>query len=475
MKKRLVLLTGLLALLVSCNNGKVSTYTFTNVDYPEGSISHYLEDDDMVVDGFDNESHYQNLDVLEIYEPENQVTLNSKVYFGQHGFYFYNYVDDKSVYYSDELPIYANDGVEMHIDVNPDYSISLAGLNRKNKVTDDMLQIRTDCSGRLQTWVGNGLPSGYEWTQYYKDCKIAVHIDGRANRSNAANGYAIEMYVPYSSFGLDSAPEKISFMPAFNNSSSNLDSERKWFTYKGMAHNYPSSWMRVDQNGFVYNGKDVESEYGITGDRKDAKYTNKRGVELYEVDANNENPVKRAEFKSFLGIDGIYVHVTAFDKAISKYNDSIWNNDGIEFYIDTVRNEGDEITHTGAYRFGFDIDNGVQSDIYVDGFNDSAPYFMNTEHIVNILEVSPYSRYEYNALYCFEAFVPYESLGITRAQADLNLYMNFALSSPGESTYILDRRDGEGHMEAQPWLWIDHHYPKNSKEYFKVKGDGLYL
>ena len=73
--------------------------------------------------------------------------------------------------------------------------------------------------------------------------------------------------------------------------------------------------MRVDQNGFVYNGKDVESEYGITGDRKDAKYTSKRGVELYEVDANNENPVKRAEFKSFLGIDGpIYalIHGTSF-------------------------------------------------------------------------------------------------------------------------------------------------------------------
>ncbi len=474
MRKRAIVLIGLVTLLASCNSAK-SRYSFSNVEYPEGTISHYMEDDDMIVDGHDDESHYKGLDEIVIFEPDNKVTLKSKVYFGKNGFYFFNYVDDHSVFYSDELDIYSNDGVEMHIDVNPDYSISLAGLNRKNHVTDEMLQIRTDCSGRMQTWVSNGLPSGYEWTQYHKDCKIAVYVDGKVNRTDAANGYSIEMYVPYSSFGLDKAPEKISFMPAFNNSSSNLDSERKWFTLKGMAHNYPSSWMRVNKDGFLYNGKDIEPEYKLTANRNDEKYDNKNSAVLYEVDKNNENMVKRAEFAAFLGIDGIYTRTITFDKSMSHFNDSIWDNDGIEFYIDTIDDGTDTLTHNGAYRFAFDVDDGLQSDIYIDDYSDSTPYYMGTTHKVSIIDVDTYSDYEYHELYCFEVFVPYESLGISRSEAELFLHMNFAVSSPGESTYILDRRDGIGDMEAQSWLWIDKHYPKNTDEFFKVTGNGLFV
>ena len=470
MKKKHLFISLISFLLLSC--GKSSSYSFKNIDYPVGGISNYLEDEDMLVDGLGNESHYEGLEELEIYEPLNKVTLKSKVYLGVHGMYFYNYVDDHSVFYSDELQIYANDGVEMHINVDPDYSISLAGLKRANRVTDDMLQIRTDVSGRLQTWVGNGLPRGYEWTQYHKDCKIAVHVDGRINRADAAEGYSIEMYVPYSSFGLHEAPNKISFMPAFNNSSSNLDSERRWYAMKGMSHNYPSSWMVVDKNGFLYPGKEVEADAEIKADRNDERYLNKKGVFLKEVDENNQNPVNRGEFKAYLGHDGVYVQAKGYDKEISRYNDSVWANDGIEFYIDTLHN-GDGIFHTGEHRLALDIDNGFQSDSFVEGFDDSYPFKIKAQHNVSILEINTYSRYGYNYLYCFELFIPFAALNITRARASLGLYIAFALSSPLESTYILDRKNGIGEMEPSSWLWIDRHYPKNASEYYRVSERGL--
>lgn len=468
MKKKYLLLPSLLLLLTGCN-----PYSFETVSYEPGAIFNYEKDSDMVIDGIGDEINYQNLETFEIYEPENQVTLSVKTYFGEDGLYFYCYADDKNVFYNTEFDLFANDGIEMHVCFDPDSTTSLSNMNKDNPINESMIQIRSDVSGRFQTWVGNYLEGNYyEWTQYYKPCEVKVHIDGRANRNDRANGYGVEIYLPYIGFGLTEAPKEVSIMPAFNNSNSNLDADRKWFTYKGMAHNEPSSWIRVNKDGYVYDGKDCLPNLAVTGDRNDPKFLTLDGVELYEVNEHNENEALRAIYKSFFDESGIYMQFTVFDKVLNNFNDSIWANDGVEFYIDTVHDGLTTIYKDGLYRFGFDIDNGLQSDKAFDSFTNTKPYFINKIHQTSITPINTYSDYGYNYLYCYECFIPFESIGVTYAKS-LKLYTAFAINSPNEKTYIKDRKDLNGNMESDSWLWVDKHYPRNANEYYEVNRNGL--
>ena len=467
MKKNLALILLSLLTLTSC-----SKYTFENVSYDKGGIKNYSLDEDMKLDGKDDEDVYKDLEVFEIYEPEFQLTLKTKVYEGKNGWYFYQHVNDTSVMYSKNKQLYQNDGVELHINVNPDECLDLDYLKRGNKVTESMLQIRISVGGQLQTWVGNNLSGSYEWTMYYKPCETEVYVDGEINKDNGANGYGVETFVPYSAFNLTSAPEKISIMPSFNNASSNLDTSRKWFTKKGMAHNFPTSWIKYSMDeGFIYDGKDVNVD--VTALKDDEKYTDQNKVELIEVDSNNQNEEVRGFFKSYYDDKGVYVYADVYDKVYSRNNDNIWTNDGIEVMIDTnYLSYSDSVVKDGMYRFGFDVDNGVESDIYVEGHNNPVPYFMNTNSKVTINKIDTITDYEYKYEYIFELFVPFESMKVNTDE-DFMINVCFAYKSPFEKAYIKDRKDGFGNMEGQDWLWIDKHYPQNSHEYFTISPLGI--
>ena len=467
MKKNIALILLSILTLTSC-----SKYTFENVSYDKGGIKNYSLDEDMKLDGKDDEDVYKDLEVFEIYEPEFQLTLKTKVYEGKNGWYFYQHVNDTSVMYSKNKQLYQNDGVELHINVNPDECLDLDYLKRGNKVTESMLQIRISVGGQLQTWVGNNLSGSYEWTMYYKPCETEVYVDGEINKDNGANGYGVETFVPYSAFNLTSAPERISIMPSFNNASSNLDTSRKWFTKKGMAHNFPTSWIKYSMDeGFVYDGKDVNVD--VTALKDDEKYTDQNKVELIEVDSNNQNEEVRGFFKSYYDDKGVYVYADVYDKVYSRNNDNIWMNDGIEVMIDTnYLSYSDSVVKDGMYRFGFDVDNGVESDIYVEGHNNPVPYFMNTNSKVTINKIDTITDYEYKYEYIFELFVPFESMKVNTDE-DFMINVCFAYKSPFEKAYIKDRKDGFGNMEGQDWLWIDKHYPQNSHEYFTISPLGI--
>lgn len=469
-KVNLVLLSfSVLTILSSCNS-----YTFSNIEYPEGGIVDYLLDEDMVLDGKADEQVYNDLEIFEIYEPENKLTLKTKVYEGKNGWYFYQEVDDTSVMFSKNKQVYQNDGVELHINVDPDSCIELSSLKRANKITTSMLQIRISVGEQLQTWVGNNLSGSYEWTMYYKPCQSKVFVDGEINKENGAKGYGVETFVPYKAFDLESAPSKISIMPAFNNSSSNLDTSRKWFTKKGMSHNNPSSWIHYSQSkGFIYNGKDVTPNKEIKADGNDEKYSSQKGATLFEVNQNNKDQDTRAIFKSFYDDKGVYIYSKVYDKVYSRNNDSIWSNDGIEFMIDTNYDpSSDLVNKDGMFRFGLDVDNGLESDMYVVGHYNPVPYFMNTYSKVSVEKIETCGLYGYEYQYVYEAFIPFESMNLTKDDISV-INVNFAVKSPFETAYIKDRKDGNGNMEGQDWLWIDRHYPLNSHEYFTISENGL--
>ena len=471
MKKSVILSLFSLILLTSCG----SSYTFETPSIEHGGLFNYVHDENMILDGKNDEEVYKNLEKFEIYEPQYGVSVSTQTYFGENGFYIYSHSDDKNIFANTEFDIFANDGIEMHICVDPKRTTELENLKKSNQIDDTMLQIRTDVNGRLQTWVGNYLQGGYyEWTMYFVPCQIATFIDGKINKPGESNGFGIEFFIPYKGLGLDGAPEEISIMPAFNNSASNLVAERKWFTFKGMSHNKPSSWIKVNKDGYIYEGKDKKPKEEIVASSDDEKFLEVEGIELIEVNEKNQNLQLRAKCKSFLDETGIYYQYTVFDKELSQHSDVIWANDGVEFYIDTALDNDSNHLKTGVYRFGFDIDNGVQTDKCLDGYNDSYPYLINTVHKTSITEIVEYSDYGYKYLYVYEIFVPYESIGLTYKE-NMEIKTSFAINSPGESTYILDRKNGNGIMEAANWLWVDKHFPKNCFEYYTVTEEGIFV
>ena len=470
MKKNIISLVLLsLISLTGC-----SSYEFTNVSYDKGGIIDYEMDSDMTLDGKAEESVYQNLESFDIYEPEYKLTLKTKVHEGKNGWYFYQEINDPSVMYSKNKQLYQNDGVELHINVNPDEAIELYSLKESNKITSSMLQIRISVGEQLQTWVGNGLKGSYEWTMYYRPCQTKVYVDGEMNVENGAKGYSVETFVPYSAFDLQSAPDSISIMPAFNNTVSNLDTSRKWFTKKGMAHNYPSSWVKYSKDqGFIYDGKNIKPDKEVKADKNDVIYSEQKGISLMEVNPNNENPVERAVFKSYYDLTGVYVFATVYDKVYSRNNDNIWMNDGIEFMIDTAyTSSSDSVLKDGMYRFGFDVDNGLESDMYLKGYSNPIPYYMQTYSNVVVNKIDTYSEYGYEYEYVYEAFVPFESMKVNYSEIK-KLNVCFAVKSPYETAYIKNRKDGSGRMEGQDWLWVDKHYPLNTHEYFTITEFGL--
>lgn len=472
MKKNKVLFILLSSLvLAGCNGGD---YTFSNISYDKGGIINYQHDSNMTFDGKGTEDVYKNLETFEIYEPESKVTMKTKVHEGVNGWYFLSEVNDTSVMYSKNKQVYQNDGIEIHININPDDAIKLESLKKGNKITSSMLQIRISVGEQLQTWVGNGLSGSYEWTMYYKPCEVKVFVDGELNKADGAKGYSVETFVPYSAFGLESAPEKISIMPAFNNTLSNLDTSRKWFTRKGMAHNFPSSWVKYSsKEGFIYDGKGCEPSRTIDAKKDSEHYKDQKQVELIEVDENNTNETLRGYFKSYFDNKGIYVYSHMYDKTYSRNNDNIWMNDGIEFMIDTAYTpSSDSVVKEGMFRFGFDVDNGVESDIYVNGYSNPVPYLMQTYSNVTVNKIDDYGFYGYRYEYIFEIFVPFESLKLEYSEG-LEINACFAYKTPYEKAYIKNRKDGNGNMEGQDWLWIDKHYPQNSHEYFMITEFGI--
>ena len=85
--------------------------------------------------------------------------------------------------------------------------------------------------------------------------------------------------------------------------------------------------------------------------------------------------------------------------------------------------------------------------------------FSELVHVFNIRN-NKESLFNYKYEYTYEVMIPYEVLGLTEKPKKLNVA--FAVKTPNEKAYILNRRDGAGNMEAQDWLWIDRHYPQST-------------
>ena len=455
----------MILLLSACNNSENKPL----FEYKEPVITKnesVVCDSSMKIDATDSEEVYLGQDVLSFTETKSGITCSTKAFLGEKGLYIYTYVDDPNVYYSSERQFYENDSVEYYIDPNPEYSNSLEHLKSKNYVRTECLQLRINVLGEVQTWYGRriGAVGTYPWSPGHVDTIVSANVNGDINEQNGATGYSIEVFVPYYEMKLEEAPSKIGLLVAFNNIDNREDTGRTWFSHKGMSHDRLNGYVPVGEDGFIIPRYSSEKELIV--DFYDDFYKDANEYKLMQVNEKNQNPVERGNFKFVIGEDGLYITALVKDVVYSYASDNIFSNDGIEILVDTRNNISDSIFKNGVYRFSYDIAGGTQTDICKDGFNDYITQFNPTLVKTKVEAYTEESLYNYKYEYTYEVMIPYEVLGLTEKPMKLNVA--FAVKTPNEKAYILDRKDGSGKMEGQDWLWIDRHYPQNGNEYFTI-------
>ena len=473
-KKHIFILSGVLALLVVGIVGlvllqKSELFRFAyEVELPTKE-SNIVIDENTSIDGKRDEKFW-NDNTLVFTETKSGINVTSWAHLGEHGLYLFTETDDTSVYWSKEKQFFENDSVEYYIDPRPQYSMQLDALKSDVKVRTDNIQVRVDTEGRSSTWFGRKTESGYPWVAGDFEVLTASIVDGEANKKDGAKGYSVETFIPWEAMGLETTPEEIGVMPAFNNVDNREDTARKWFTVKGMNHGAPTSYARVDKDGFVQIADGIELEKELKADWNDKAYKGD-AITLTEVNATNTKPEVRGELKAFLGDEGVYFLVAVKDKVLSRYADGIWDNDGIEIVIDTQAKGGDNGFHDGIFRLAVDVDEGIETDICMTGYDDYVAVRRAVFCKTSVSEYKETSAYDYKNTLVFEVMVPYSSMGLSKKPSQISFA--WAVKTPNETSYILNRRNGIGGMEGQDWLWSNRHYPQNPGEYYLLTSKGL--
>lgn len=248
MKKRTFVMTGLALLaagfagaaLAGCSDG----YQFEKYSFNYGGASEKdwraLEypDQEITMDGLVNTAEYgrQCLSFSDV----NDVNMKVYAHLGEEGVFFGFVSDDKQVNYNPKNDVFNNTSVE--IQVAPDGTETL---------NSNVVQLRLGANGTPDQWIG--FPSDdmkYAYTKKYIPSMGVVHIDGELN--NRAEGYSVELYLPYTSIGLSQKPESVVCAPSFNTMPDPYSSTRAtWTMMLGCDLGQPATWYVVDETGIT--------------------------------------------------------------------------------------------------------------------------------------------------------------------------------------------------------------------------------
>ena len=470
-----IVLTGFL--VAACSKGG-DEYSFENARKPDSLVEPVVADEGVTIDGVANESFWADAGVLEFTEPQYDIGVKVRAYLGESGVYIYAERDDTSVYYSDEKQFFENDSMEFMIDPRPALSESLEELNKVGaRVRPDMVQLRVAANGDYTTWIGRRIgDSDYQWAFFWLPCLTAAKVNGELNTPDAAQGFSVEVFVPYSVLLLDEKPSEIGLMPASVYAHSFMHSTRTWYAITGMNIDSPATYARLTDQGFTVDANNVECANVPDADAEKAVWQAQDAVKIYEADEANLNRTERATFKSYLGEDGVYVLAQVYDKVITRYNFVIWNNDGIEFYIDANNQGGtyeEGVKRNGFYRFAVDVDGKYQAEKGITGFVNMLPVYAAVKTAVKTETLpSETGPYGYTSLTTYEVFIPYETIGLSEKPAEVG--MDYAVKTPNEMAFVADRHlNYTAVMEADSWLWLRNHYLLTPDTFFHVSEAGL--
>lgn len=230
----------------------VSDYSYIN---PKAGDRHGWRDnpeldDGVTFDGSFDEEVWQNKEWFSFNSPYNDsFSLSMTSHFGSKGVYFAVDVNDDTVSYNIDKPVYQNSSVE--IMVCPDGT---------EQVDTNCIQIRIAATGKAETWIG--LASGknenddYDFTCYYLDTMVrtkgkgfqVAYMQEKLDVENV-EGYTIEAYLPYEAIGLDYNPGRLKVLPTFNTVLSYASKNRTTHAPGNLSYNNPSQYYLFGADG----------------------------------------------------------------------------------------------------------------------------------------------------------------------------------------------------------------------------------
>lgn len=326
MKKKIVILLTcvLLALsLAACGGTESKSYTYTNPPVSDRDWRDLVGDADMTVDGKLDEANWQNKNALTFTTGYNDdVSIAVTAHLGESGVYVGVTVQDEYLYYNEQRTVYNNTSVELHI-----AQVDAQALDK------NVIQLRYGINGYTEQWIGVASSDGYQYSRIYVPNMARIQLTGENAAINSrveGQGFVLETFVPYSSFGLDLKPEKVKIGPAYNHvrDGNTSNSERLHKDAPGMSYTDPISFATFDANGYSKaDSEALATEKEIDADLSD--WAEMADVQKNKVKIVDKDGGKQVEFFSYIGEDGLYI---AADAIHGKYVD-----DNKDWYKNTDR------------------------------------------------------------------------------------------------------------------------------------------
>lgn len=245
MKKKTLLIAGLSLLAAGLSAAALAGcgYKFEDYTYNYGGTSESnwraLEypDSDITVDGHVKTEEYGKNHLS--FSDVNGVNMKVYAHLGQEGVFFGFVSNDRYVNYNTRNAVFNNTSVEIQV-----------AQNGTETLNSDVVQLRLGANGTPDQWVGFPSEDGYNYSNKYIPSMGAVHIDGELNKQ--ANGYSVELYLPYASIGLSEKPESVVCAPSFNTMPDPTSETRAtWTMMLGCDLGQPATWYVVDETGMT--------------------------------------------------------------------------------------------------------------------------------------------------------------------------------------------------------------------------------
>jgi len=272
-------------------------------------------------------------------------------YFGERGLHVATTVDTKGadVTYAPARPVYNNTSIILNI-------------SPTNELTINTIQIRVGLNGEQEQWFGRTSTDGYPFSRgVVPTVNVVQHVrmDGTfapfqylgsvvQGQMEGLRGFQVETFVPWTSMGLDSAPDDLTdvlfIMPELNVALTYNAPRNGMLVPPGMVFDEPSSWAMFDGQGYLGGGTieiDLDGDLSDWADR--TAFEHGRGVHVRDVRANDNRGFSTW---AFLGEAGLYIAVEAHHNRFEtghmgdqRYYHTHWyRNTNLELWVNTSRN-----------------------------------------------------------------------------------------------------------------------------------------
>lgn len=435
---------------------KINSFTFQNPEYVNAVIKEYGLDDGFALDGELTEDVWESDATAWSYDhymssAENPVKMTTKSYYGEKGVYFAFSVTDKAVYYSDDRTASGNTSVELYIAettttewTGNSFRISVVPTGNNECVTE-MWTYRPKFAKFKKKGIdtATGEPVYEElvatWRRWYQPHAASCKIRGNGGINTAKNeGYDIEVYIPYESFGMTEKPELMQYMTAFNHvESDSTEAARQWTgCHATTFNNKLGTWL-------IASNEDV-GLYADMSKKLDEKVTVDADITLdgaLDEDVwDTENAFLQDAIDSAKGINANLSWMTHFtDKGVyigtkvdtaniyATSTRDVKYNTGLEFWVQNTAQKS--ISHDSAHIRVDALGNVVKFKSNL--INDWVQNYFPSKSAVKLLGCTEnngvISANNANG-FSVETFIPWESLGMNGNANQIAIYPQYVQS-----------------------------------------------